>query len=179
MAIRNLRYDTDPILHKVAKEVEVVDDKVRELIKDMFETMEKFYGVGLAAPQVGISKRIIVIDTGEKDEKYALINPKIISMDTECIVDEGCLSYPGLYAKVRRNKNTVVEALDENGEKITINATGLLAQALQHEINHLDGIVFVDLAEENSYFAYGPNDKKIKNIEYDEINHKVRLKRPR
>lgn len=147
MAIRNLRYEGDEILSKRAREIEVIDDKIRELAKDMFDTMHKFEGVGLAGPQVGILKRIIVIDLYEDGEQYALINPRIISQKGEQIVDEGCLSFPNQFAKVRRAKEVVVEALNLDGKKVKIKGKDLLAQALQHEIDHLNGEVFVNKCE--------------------------------
>ena len=147
MAIRNLRYEGDEILSKRAREIEVIDDKIRELAKDMFDTMHKYEGVGLAGPQVGILKRIIVIDLYEDGEQYALINPKIISQKGEQIVDEGCLSFPNQFAKVRRAKEVVVEALNLDGKKVKIKGKDLLAQALQHEIDHLNGEVFVNKCE--------------------------------
>ena len=147
MAIRNLRYEGDEILKKRAREIEVIDDKIRELAKDMFDTMHKFEGVGLAGPQVGILKRIIVIDLYEDGQQYALINPKIISQKGEQIVDEGCLSFPNQFAKVRRAKEVVVEALNLDGKKVKIKGKDLLAQALQHEIDHLNGEVFVNKCE--------------------------------
>lgn len=147
MAIRNLRYEGDEILSKRAREIEVIDDKIKELAKDMFDTMHKFEGVGLAGPQVGILKRIIVIDLYEDGQQYALINPKIISQKGEQIVDEGCLSFPNQFAKVRRAKEVVVEALNLDGKKVKIKGKDLLAQALQHEIDHLNGEVFVNKCE--------------------------------
>ena len=151
MAIRNIRQEGDEILKKKSREVEVIDDKVRELIDDMIETMHKYDGVGLAAVQVGILKQIIVIDIyDEKTPIIKLINPKIIKTKGEREVDEGCLSYPNKFAKVKRPEKVVVEGLNENGEKVRIEAVELLAQALCHEIEHLNGITFVDVMEEGT-----------------------------
>ena len=148
MAIRNIRQEGDEILKKKSREVEVIDDKVRELIEDMVETMHKYDGVGLAAVQVGILKQIIVIDIyDEKTPIVKLINPKIIKTKGEREVDEGCLSYPNKFAKVRRPEKVIVEGLNENGDKVRIEAVDLLAQALCHEIDHLNGITFVDVME--------------------------------
>ena len=147
MAIRNLRYGNDEILRKRAREVEVIDDRIRELAQDMMDTMHKFDGVGLAAPQVGILKRVIVIDLGEENTQYMLVNPIIKKEKGEQVVDEGCLSFPNQYGKVRRPKSIVVEALDLNGKKVVIKAKDLLAQALSHEIDHLNGEVFVNKVE--------------------------------
>lgn len=144
MAIRQIRLNGDEILRKKAREVEQVDDKIKELLHDMLETMHKYNGVGLAGPQVGILKRVIVIDLYDGEEPLQLVNPKIIKTKGKQEVDEGCLSFPNEYAKIIRPKEVVVEALNENGEKVKIVAKDLLAQALSHEIDHLDGILFVD-----------------------------------
>ena len=144
MAIRQIRLNGDEILRKKAREVDTVDDKIRELLHDMLETMHKYNGVGLAGPQVGILKRVIVIDLYDGEEPLLLVNPKIIKSKGKQEVDEGCLSFPNEYAKIIRQKEVVVEALNKNGEKVKIVAKDLLAQALSHEIDHLDGILFVD-----------------------------------
>ena len=144
MAIRTIRTEGDEILKKKSKPVEVVDDKIRELIKDMFDTMHKYEGVGLAAVQVGILKQIIVIDLEYEWQKYFLINPEIISQTGEQVVEEGCLSFPNKFAKIKRPTNIKVKALNEKGEKIEISAKDLLAQAIAHEIDHLNGEVFID-----------------------------------
>ena len=144
MALRKIRVSGDDILRKHAREVENVDDKIRELIEDMVETMHEFNGVGLAAPQVGILKRIIVIDLYDESPVIKLINPKIEKEKGEQEVEEGCLSFPNQYAKVIRPKEITVTGLNEKGEKIKIEADGLLAQALSHEIDHLEGVLFVD-----------------------------------
>lgn len=144
MAIRRVIEVGDEVLRKKAKEVEKVDDKIRELLDDMVETMHKFNGVGLAAPQVGILKRIIVIDLYDDKGPIKLVNPVIIKQKGEQEVEEGCLSFPNQYAKIIRPMEVKVKALNENGEEIKISAKGLLAQALAHEIDHLDGILFID-----------------------------------
>ena len=144
MAIRNIREEGDEILKKKSREVEVIDDKIRELLDDMVETMHKYNGVGLAAVQVGILKRVIVIDLYDDKGPMKLVNPVIIKEKGEQEVEEGCLSFPNKYAKMIRPAEVVVEALDENGKKVTIKAKELLAQALCHEIDHLNGITFVD-----------------------------------
>ena len=144
MAIREVRNEQDEILRKKSREVEVVDDKIRELINDMIDTMHKYNGVGLAAVQVGVLKRVIVIDLYDDKGIYKLINPVIVKEkgDQEC--EEGCLSFPNKYAQVVRPMEVTVEALDENGKKIKVKGKGLLAQALAHEIDHLNGVLFVD-----------------------------------
>lgn len=144
MAIREIRLNGDEILRKKAREVEKVDEKIQELLEDMVETMHEYNGVGLAAPQVGILKRAIVIDLYDGNEPLKLVNPKILKEKGKQKVDEGCLSFPNQFAKMVRPKEVTVEALNEKGETVTIEAVDLLAQALVHEIEHLDGILFVD-----------------------------------
>ena len=144
MAIRTIRLEGDEILKKESRQVEVIDERIKELLDDMVETMHKYNGVGLAAVQVGILKRVIVIDLYDDKGPIKLINPVIIKQKGEQEVDEGCLSFPNKYAKMIRPKEITVEALDENGKKVKIQAKDLLAQALSHEIDHLNGVVFVD-----------------------------------
>lgn len=144
MAIREIRLSGDEILRKTSREVEEVTDKIRELLDDMVETMHKYNGVGLAAPQVGILKRVIVIDLYDEEEPLQLVNPKIIKAKGKQEVEEGCLSFPNEYAKMVRPKEVTVEALDRDGKKVIITGKDLLAQALAHEIDHLNGILFVD-----------------------------------
>ena len=144
MAIRNLRLEKDEILKKKSRDVEVIDEKIQTLIDDMIETMYKYNGVGLSAVQVGILKRVVVIDIDDGTGVKILINPKIVKTKGEQEVEEGCLSFPNEYAKLIRPKEVTVEALDRSGKKITIKAKDLLAQAICHEVDHLDGITFVD-----------------------------------
>ena len=144
MAIRQIREYGDEILRKKSREVDVVDDKIRELLDDMLETMHKYNGVGLAAPQVGILKRVVVIDLYDDNGPLKLVNPKIVKQKGKQEVEEGCLSFPNQYAKMIRPEEIVAEALNEKGEKIKIKAKGLLAQAICHEIGHLDGVLFID-----------------------------------
>ena len=160
MAIRNIRQEGDEILKKKSREVEVIDEKTKELLEDMVETMHKYDGVGIAAVQVGILKRMIVIDIyDEKTPIIKLINPKIIKTKGEREVEEGCLSFPNKFAKVKRPVEVVVEGFNENGEKVKIKAVELLAQALCHEIDHLNGITFVDIMEEGTLQYVDPNNK--------------------
>lgn len=146
MALREIRKDGDPILRKKSREIPEIDKKIQTLLDDMVETMEDAEGVGLAAPQVGILKRAVVIDIGEGVMK--IINPKIIESDGEVVELEGCLSVPNLSGNVERPENIKVQYTDENGEEQTVEATGLLARALCHEIDHLDGILYTDKALE-------------------------------
>lgn len=144
MAIRIVRENGDEILRKKAREVEAVDDKIRQILDDMVETMHQFNGVGLAGPQIGILKRLVVIDLYDDNGPIKLVNPRMIEQKGEQEVEEGCLSFPNQYAKLIRPAQVVVEAQNENGEVIRIEAEGLLAQALSHELDHLEGILFVD-----------------------------------
>jgi peptide deformylase len=145
MAIRTIREEGDEILKKVSRNVEVIDEKIQTLIDDMLETMHKFNGVGLAAVQVGILKRIVVIHIDyENEEPLILINPEIIKQKGAQTVEEGCLSFPNKFAKIVRPEEVTIEALDRNGEKIKLTGKGLLAQAISHEIDHLNGEVFID-----------------------------------
>lgn len=142
MGLRNIRKYGDEILRKKSREVDVINDRILTLIKDMEETMYEAQGVGLAAPQVGILKRVVVIDVGEGIIR--LINPEIISKEGSQLDVEGCLSVPGEQGEVERPYRVTVKALDEKGQEITVEGEGLLARALCHEIDHLDGILFVD-----------------------------------
>ena len=160
MAIRKLRYEGDEILKKKSREVEQIDDRMQELIDDMIETMHKYNGVGLAAVQVGILKRLLVIDLYDDTGVIVMINPIIIKEKGEQEVDEGCLSFPNEYAKMIRPAEIIVEALDENGKKVKIKGEGLLAQALAHEIDHLDGILFVDKMLPGTLHYVDPNEEK-------------------
>lgn len=139
-----LRYP-DPRLHKVATKVTRVDNEVRKLIKDMAQTMYAAPGIGLAATQVDVHKRVIVIDISEtRDQLRAFINPKILEASGEAEFEEGCLSVPGIYEKVRRAARVKVQALNPEGEEFVLEADGLLATCIQHEMDHLEGKVFVE-----------------------------------
>ncbi len=142
MAIRNIRTDDAPILRKVSKEVKELDDRVIELLDDLIQTMQEAQGVGLAAVQVGVLKRVVVIDVGEG--LIELINPKILSTKGEQIEEEGCLSLPGLCGKVKRPAVVKVEALNRKGEKFELEGRELLARAICHELDHLEGVLFKD-----------------------------------
>jgi len=137
----------DPILKKPAVAVDRVDEEIRKLLDDMAETMYAADGVGLAAPQVGVSKRIVVIDTSPRQEGQRLlhlVNPRIVKTEGETVYTEGCLSVPGEAEEVERAAKVWVEALDRDGKKLEIVGEGLLGIALQHELDHLDGVLFVD-----------------------------------
>jgi peptide deformylase len=145
--IREILTYPDPVLKKKSAPVAIINEKTRELVRDMAETMYAAPGVGLAAPQIGVLQRIVVIDVSAKDEKPELIvaiNPVIAHADGELYEEEGCLSIPKYAANVRRHARVVVKALNLDGEEVTYRAEELLAIAFQHEIDHLDGILFVD-----------------------------------
>ena len=142
MAIRTIREIGDPVLNKTCKEVKEVTERTRELIDDMFETMYEADGVGLAAPQVGILKRICVIDTG--DDPILLINPRVVETSGEQTGHEGCLSVPGKSGVVTRPNYVKVVALNEEMEPIEVEGTELLARAICHELDHLDGHMYVE-----------------------------------
>lgn len=149
MAVREIRIMGDPILRTPAHEVEEFGEDVRSIADDMLETMYRASGVGLAGPQVGLSMRIIVIDLGDSDEEHsgpvALVNPRVVEASRKTHrAPEGCLSIPGMEEVVERPAQVTVKGRTPEGETVTMEATGLMARALQHEIDHLDGILFVD-----------------------------------
>ncbi len=147
MALREIRLLGDPVLTKNCKEVKEITPRIRELVEDMLDTMHEANGVGLAAPQVGILRRVAVVDIGEDSEEYVLINPRIVRSDGEQTGDEGCLSYPGKAGKVKRPNHVVVEAYDMDMNLRTIEAEGLLARAMCHELDHLDGHMYTEKVE--------------------------------
>jgi peptide deformylase len=145
MTTLNILHFPDPRLRTVAKPVEQVDDTIRQLADDMLETMYAAPGIGLAATQVNVDKRIVVIDISEeKNKPLCLINPEIVELDGVEEMEEGCLSVPGVYEPVQRAYRVRVRALDREGQPIELDADGLLAVCIQHEIDHLDGKLFVD-----------------------------------
>lgn len=145
MAILNILHFPDPRLRNMAKPVAQVDDEIRGLLDDMLETMYQAPGIGLAATQVNIAKRIVVIDISEgKDQPLFLVNPEIVARDGVEEMEEGCLSVPGFFEKVTRADSVKVRALGRDGQPFELDAEGLLAVCIQHEIDHLDGKLFVD-----------------------------------
>jgi len=145
MSILKILQYPDERLHKVAKEVSGVDDSIRTLVNDMAETMYAAPGVGLAATQVDVHQRIIVVDVSEgHDQLMVFINPEITASSGESQCEEGCLSVPGIFEKVSRAEKITVRAMNENGESFTMDAEGLLAVCIQHEMDHLVGKVFVE-----------------------------------
>ena len=142
MAVRQLRYEDDEILRKKSRVIDNIDEKIKTLVDDMIETMYESDGVGLAAPQVGILRRVVVIDIGEGP--IVMINPEIVSEEGEVIDFEGCLSVPGKSGKVKRPKKVKVKYTDIEGKENILEGEDLLARACCHEIDHLDGILYVD-----------------------------------
>ncbi|PTV97862.1 peptide deformylase [Halanaerobium saccharolyticum] len=143
MSPLQIRKIGDPVLRTKAKKIDEITEKINDLIDNMFETMSSEDGIGLAAPQVGILKRIAVVDIQE-DNKIVLINPEIIEEEGKAVMEEGCLSIPGETGDVIRAEKIKVKTLDRDGNEIEFKAEGLEARAIQHEIDHLDGILFLD-----------------------------------
>jgi len=148
VALHEIRLLGDPVLRAVADDVESFDEDLRALVKDMFETMYHAEGIGLAAPQIGVSRRVIVVDLRREesdDQPLAVVNPRLVWSSRDTVKQpEGCLSIPGLEEVVERPESVTVEGVDPEGAPVTVEATELLARALQHEIDHLDGVLFLD-----------------------------------
>ncbi|WP_178022860.1 peptide deformylase [uncultured Paenibacillus sp.] len=147
MAIRIIVKEPDEVLHQVAKEVKKITPNIQKLLTDMADTMYDAEGVGLAAPQIGILKRVIVVDVGDENGLIELVNPEIVSTEGEQFGPEGCLSIPGYRGDVRRAMTVTVKGLDRNGKEVTFTGSELLARAFQHEIDHLNGVLYTDVAE--------------------------------
>lgn len=147
MALRNVRINGDDILRKRSREVSEINNKIRTLLDDMLETMYKEDGIGLAAPQIGVLKRLVVIDLGEGEEVYKMINPEIIKSSGTQTDQEGCLSVPEIKGNVERPKYVTVKYLDENGKETVLDAENVLARCICHEIDHLNGVLFIDKME--------------------------------
>jgi peptide deformylase len=146
MAVIPIRIAPDPVLRQKAKRVRNIDASIHKLIKDMLETMHDAPGVGLAAPQVGVPLRVIVIGIPEQED-FALINPEVVKTKGERVVSEGCLSIPGYVGKLKRAESVTVKGRDPSGKEVRIKAEELLAQALEHEIDHVNGILYTDRLE--------------------------------
>jgi peptide deformylase len=142
MSLRSLHLLGSPVLRQHSAEVKTVDDEVRRLIADLFETMDAAKGVGLAANQVGVARRVAVVDAD--GDRFVMIDPIIVETEGRSTAEEGCLSIPDIYGDVTRPERVVIEALDQEGARYKKEATGLKARAIQHEIDHLDGIIFLD-----------------------------------
>jgi len=147
MAIRALCHlPDDPVLRQKARKVSRIDSSIQQLIDDMVETMQQTHGVGLAAPQVGVSLRVVVLQM-PSEEPMAIINPEIVKRSGEREVMEGCLSIPGYAGDIKRSVSVTVKGWDRQGKTIRIKATGLMAQALEHELDHLNGVLYIDHLE--------------------------------
>lgn len=142
MALRPLHLLGSPALREESAPVDTVDDAVRQLVDDMFQTMDASRGVGLAANQIGITQRVAVIDA--EGQRFAMINPRLVEVEGKATAEEGCLSIPDVFADVTRPERVVLEALDAEGRPFRLETGGLTARAIQHEIDHLDGILFFD-----------------------------------
>lgn len=147
MAIRIIVKEPDPVLREKAKPVPKITPNIHKLLDDMADTMYDAEGVGLAAPQIGILKRVIVVDVGDDNGLIEMINPEIVSAEGEQLGPEGCLSIPGLRGDVNRSLKITVKGLDRNGDELVITASEFLARAFQHEVDHLNGVLFTDLAK--------------------------------
>ena len=169
MSQKNIVIEPDPILRKKSERLEKVDDEIKKLLDDMLETMYAAPGIGLAAVQIGILKRLIVIDISKENEKknpIFLVNPVIISRSTDTSVyEEGCLSLPGHFAEIERPAECKVEYIDYDGKKKEIKAKGLLSTCIQHEVDHLNGVLFID------YLSKLKKDMIVKKL----IKHKKEL----
>ena len=165
MAVLPLRYAPDPVLRQKAKRVSNIDASIEKLIDDMFETLPAVSGLGLAAPQVGVSLRVAVIqmpedEDGEEGEEIVLINPEIVKRSGERLVDEGCLSIPGYRGEINRSISVTVKGRNRQGKEFRLKATDLLAQALEHEIDHLNGILYIDhLESQDRLFRIEPENE--------------------
>jgi len=146
MAVISIHVLPHPILRQKAKRVRNIDSSIKKLIEDMRETMHSTGGVGLAAPQIGIPLRVIVIGIPEQED-IALINPEVVRRKGERLVTEGCLSVPGYFGEIKRSESVTVKGLDPSGKEIRIKATELLAEVLEHEIDHLNGMLYIDHLE--------------------------------
>jgi peptide deformylase len=144
MAVLPIRIHPDPVLREPAAPVAEVDDAIRKLVADMTETMRAAEGIGLAAPQVGVQRRVLVYQAGEEEPLKVLVNPEIVSREGEQIREEGCLSIPGLAFPVTRAQSLVVRGLDADGKVVEYGAEDLEARVIQHEVDHLDGILFIE-----------------------------------
>ncbi len=150
MAVLPIRTYPDPVLREKAKRVKTIDPSIRKLAADMLETMHAAPGVGLAAPQVGIPIRLIVLGNIEDVEDFALINPEVVKRKGERVVTEGCLSVPGYSGTIKRAETVTVKGRDIDGREVRIKADELLAEALEHEIDHVNGILYIDYIENES-----------------------------
>lgn len=165
MAVREIVRYGSPVLRENCEPVEKIDDRVKKLVRDMFDTLRKANGLGLAAPQVGVNLRVFIIDLTQVDfdaEPLVFINPEIIEKKGNVLGEEGCLSFPGLYFDVPRAEEVVVEYQDLEGKRKRLKAFGMTARAIQHENDHLNGVLFVDYLSAAERDIYAGRLKKIK-----------------
>jgi len=146
MAVREVRHLPDAVLRRKARRVPTIDKSIHRLIDDMLETLHQANGVGLAAPQIGVSLRVVVLKLPE-EEPIVIINPEMVKRSGEREIIEGCLSLPGYSGEIKRSASVTVKGLDRQGRTIRIKATGLMAQALEHELDHLNGVLYIDRLE--------------------------------
>lgn len=170
MALRTIRVDSDPILRKTSRVVPAITDRVKVLVEDMIETMYEADGVGLAAPQIGILKRVVVIDIYDETGVKVLINPEIVEQKGMYLDTEGCLSIPGETGYVERPQYTKVKGLNLEGEEIILEGEGLLSRAICHELDHLNGILFTDLVVEVDEDEFEDDEFEEDEFEEEELN---------
>lgn len=161
MAVLKIRTYPEPVLRKKAKKITSIDKKIQKLIDDMIDTLHDATGVGLAANQVGVPLRLVVIHEPEK-ELLVLVNPEVVKREGERVVTEGCLSIPGYQGEVKRSELVKVKAQDRNGKSIRIKGEELLGQALEHEIDHLDGVLYIDRLSEDKLYKIVPDEEEEK-----------------
>lgn len=150
MAAKEIHQHPDDVLRGKAKKVSRIDASIKKLIDDMIDTMHEARGVGLAAPQIGVPLRVIVLQASDEEEPIVLINPEIVKLENESEVTEGCLSVPGLAGDIMRAQKVVAKGIDREGHRVKIKAEGLMAQAIQHELDHLNGTLYIDRVEDES-----------------------------
>ena len=160
MVIRTIRHLPDPVLRQKAKRVSAINSSIQRLIDDMVETMQQAKGVGLAAPQVGVSLRVVVVQM-PGEEPIAIINPKMVKRAGEREVTEGCLSVPGYTGEIKRSISVTVKGQDRQGKAIRLKGTGLMAQALEHELDHLNGVLYIDHIESQDNLFQAEKDLNI------------------
>ncbi len=151
MAVLTVRTVPDPVLRRKGTRITKIDTKINKLIDDMLETLPAVHGVGLAAPQVGVPLQLAVIQVDEEDEPVILVNPEIVKRSGLRLVSEACLSIPGYKADIKRSDSVLIKARNRNGKEFRLKASGLLGQALEHEIDHLNGVLYIDHLESPDY----------------------------
>ena len=176
MAVRPIVVLGNPILRQKAKRVSRIDESIRSLLDDMVETMHAANGIGLAAPQVGVPLRVIVVEY--EDTRLQLVNPEIIKVSEETdVAEEGCLSIPHYYGPVRRHSAVVVKGLNRNSKEVRVKADGWVARVLQHEIDHLDGVLFIDKLEDPSALHYQPPEEQAEGARRMDRAERIRVAR--